>query len=102
MSVSLQVIYPIGTETHFDFDYYVDTHLPLVGEHMGSHIERTVVTKGIAGGPDEAAGHYAIATIIFEDQDAMNDAMSKAGPVLADLPNFTNVKPQMLIGEVIG
>ena len=32
----------------------------------------------------------------------MNDAMSKAGPVLADLPNFTNVKPQMLIGEVIG
>ena len=102
MSVSLQVIYPIGTETHFDFDYYVGTHLPLVGEHMGSHIERTVVTKGIVGGPDEAAGHYAIATIIFEDQDAMNDAMSKAGPVLADLPNFTNVKPQMLIGEVIG
>ena len=53
MSVSLQVIYPIGTETHFDFDYYVGTHLPLVGEHMGSHIERTVVTIGIAGGPDE-------------------------------------------------
>ncbi|UAB89273.1 EthD family reductase [Ruegeria sp. SCSIO 43209] len=102
MSVSLQVIYPIGTETHFDFDYYVDTHLPLVGEHMGSHIERTVVTKGIAGGPEAPAGHYAIATIMFEDQDAMNDAMSKAGPVLADLPNFTNVKPQMLIGEVIG
>ncbi len=102
MSVSLQVIYPIGTETHFDFDYYVGTHLPLVGEHMGSHIERTVVTKGIAGGSEAPAGHYAIATIMFEDQDAMNDAMSKAGPVLADLPNFTNVKPQMLIGEVIG
>jgi len=28
--------------------------------------------------------------------------MAAAGPVLADLPNFTNVKPNMLIGDVIG
>jgi uncharacterized protein (TIGR02118 family) len=102
MPVSLQVIYPVGDGTHFDHDYYVATHLPLVGEHMGPHIDSTLVTKGLAGGPDTPAGFHAVATIVFADQDAMNAAMAKAGPVLADLPNFTNVQPAMLIGEVVG
>lgn len=102
MSVSLQVIYPIGTDTNFDYDYYLGTHMPLVGEHMGPHIESTVVTKGLAGGPDTPPATYAIATILFTDQDAMNAALAVAGPVLADIPNFTNVQPEMLIGEVIG
>ena len=29
-------------------------------------------------------------------------ALGAAGPVLEDLANFTNVTPEMLIGEVIG
>ena len=102
MSVSLQVIYPVGDNTRFDHDYYTATHLPLVGEHMGAHIESTLVTRGLAGGPNVPAAYHAVATIVFADQDAMNAAMAKAGPVMADLPNFTNVQPEMLIGEVVG
>ncbi|MBE1285795.1 MAG: EthD family reductase [Rhodobacteraceae bacterium] len=102
MAVSLQVIYPIGDDTHFDYDYYADTHMKLVGEHMGPHLQSTLVTKGLAGGPDTPPGSYAIATMVFADQDAMNAAMGNSAPVLADIPNFTNVRPAMLIGEVIG
>ncbi|MFT7593038.1 MAG: hypothetical protein ACI8R4_000349 [Paracoccaceae bacterium] len=101
MSASLQVIYPISDDTSFDYDYYLATHMPLVGEHMGAHIQSTVVTKGLAGGPDTPPGSYAIATMLFADQDAMNAALAASGPVLADIPNFTNVQPQMLIGQVI-
>jgi len=102
MPVSLQVIYPIGDDTHFDYDYYTSTHMALVGEHMGPHLQSTLVTKGLAGGPDTPPGYYAVASIVFADQDALGAAMAAAGPVLADLPNFTNVKPNMLIGDVIG
>jgi uncharacterized protein (TIGR02118 family) len=102
MSVSLQVIYPISADTSFDFDYYKSTHMALVGEHMGPHIENTIVTKGMAGGPDTPPGSYAIATILFKDQDAFGAAMAVSAPVMADIPNFTNSKPQILIGEVIG
>lgn len=102
MSVSLQVIYPIRDDTHFDHDYYLKTHMALVGKHMGPHIERTLVTKGVADGPDAAASIYAIATIIFADQAAMGKAMDVSAPVMADIPNFTNTKPQVLIGDVIG
>ncbi len=102
MSVSMQVIYPIGDDTSFDYDYYLNTHMALVGEHFGPHIERTLVTKGLAGGPDTPPGSYAIATIVFKDQAAFDAAMSAAKPVLADIPNFTSSKPDILIGEVIG
>ena len=32
----------------------------------------------------------------------MDAAMQAAGPALDDIPNFTDVQPQILIGEVIG
>jgi uncharacterized protein (TIGR02118 family) len=102
MSVSLQVIYPITADSTFNFDYYLSTHMDLVGEHMGPHIERTVVTKGLAGGPDTPPGFHAIATILFRDQTAMDAALAAAPPVMADIPNFTNSQPQILIGDVVG
>lgn len=69
---------------------------------MGAHITSTLVAKGLAGAPDIAAPYHMVASMIFADQDAMNAAMGAAGPVMADIPNFTNVKPGTLIGEVIG
>lgn len=102
MPVSLQVIYPVSDGSTFDYDYYTDTHMQLVADHMGPHIQSTLVTKGVAGGPETPAGFHAVATIVFADNDALGAAMGVAGPVMADLPNFTNVQPQMLIGEVIG
>ncbi|MCR9124541.1 MAG: EthD family reductase [Rhodobacteraceae bacterium] len=101
MSVALQVIYPIGESTHFDFDYYLETHMPMVATHMGAHIERTLVTRGLAGGPDQPPATYAVASMVFADMDALNAAMAAGGPVIADIPNFTDTKPQMLIGEVV-
>ena len=101
MSVSLQVLYPITETTNFDYDYYFSKHINLVSETMGEYIQNTLVTKGIAGGPGIPAGYYAIATLVFEDQSTMDLALSKAGAALSDIPNFTNTKPVMLIGEVV-
>jgi uncharacterized protein (TIGR02118 family) len=102
MSVSLQVLYPVGNDTHFNHDYYATTHIPLVAQHMGGHIEGTSISKGIAGGPDVPAGYYVVATMVFAGMENLQAALEVAGPVLADIPNFTNSEPKMLIGEVIG
>jgi len=37
----------------------------------------------------------------FENQSKMDAAMSKIDTAVNDIPNFTNTKPVMLIGEVI-
>ena len=102
MSVTVQVIYPISDDTNFDYDYYNSTHSDLLAKHVGPHMERTLITKGLAGGPDTPPAFYAIATLVFKDQNAMNAGLAQADPVLADIANFTNSQPQMLIGEVIG
>ncbi len=101
MSASLQVAYPISDGTTFDYDYYTSSHTDLVAEHMGRFIDTQVVTKGLAGGPDQPPAFYAIATFTFKDNQALDDAVAAAGPVIDDIANFTNVKPQMLIGKVI-
>ncbi len=102
MSVSLQVLYPTDNGTTFDHAYYGSKHMEIVGQCMGPHIEKTVVTKGLAGGPDTPAGYHAIATILFADQAAMDAAMAAGGPAMQDIPNFYSGQPQLLIGEVTG
>jgi len=52
MPVSMQVVYPIGDDTHFDYDYYLSTHMGLVAEHFGPHMTSAQATKGLAGGPN--------------------------------------------------
>lgn len=99
MTATLQVLYPVGSDTRFDHGYYATEHMALVQEHMGSQIEQTVVVKGLAGGPDTPPGFHAIATIVFKSAEAMQTAMAAAAPVMADIPNFTNVRPVTLIGE---
>ncbi|MCP4818508.1 MAG: EthD family reductase [Shimia sp.] len=103
MPVSLQVLYPVGEGTTFDHDYYASTHMGLVAEHMGPHISSAQASKGLGGGgPDVPAPYHAIATITFANQAAMDAAMAAAGPVMGDIPNFTNVQPTVMIGEVLG
>ncbi len=98
MAASLQVLYPVGDDTHFDHDYYTTTHIPLVGEHMGEHIASTSISKGLAGGPDVPAGFYVVATMVFASMDNLQAALEVAGPVLADIPKFTNT--ERTIGSV--
>lgn len=102
MPMTLQVMYAVSDGSTFDDAYYESTHFDLVSEHMGTHIESQVVTKGLAGGPETPPGFHAIATFVFKDQTALDAALEAAGPVLADLPNFTNVSPAMLIGQTYG
>lgn len=101
MPLTLQVLYPVSSDSTFDFAYYTETHLALVMKHMGPHIQSAQAVKGLAGGPDTPAGYHAVATMIFADKAALDAGLAVADPVLADIPNYTNVAPQMLIGEVL-
>ncbi len=101
MSVSMQVFYPADNGTTFDHAYYTTKQMEIVGENMGPHIEKTLITKGLSGGPDTPAGFHVVATITFAEQAALDAALAAMGPIVADSPNFYSGQPQILIGEVI-
>lgn len=102
MTLSLQVLYPASDEAVFDYDYYLETHLPLIEEHWGDLIETFEASRGLAGGPDVPPPYLLIATITFADQEALETAMGEKGSaIIDDVANFTNVRPQILVGEVL-
>ncbi|AFO90088.1 EthD family reductase [Phaeobacter inhibens] len=102
MTVSLQVIYPASEDATFDYDYYEKTHLPLLEEHWGDMMDTVEASRGIASGPDAPPAFLLIATITFPDMETLDTAMAeKGGPIIDDVANFTNIRPQILIGQVL-
>jgi uncharacterized protein (TIGR02118 family) len=101
MSISVQILYPRGEGTTFDYDYFVNSHMKLVSKHWGAFMEGSSVVRGLSGGPDTPPAWYLTATLRFADMDAMQKALADSDAVNADVPNYTNTKPSLLIGEVI-
>ena len=97
------VLYPNGDGKKFDMDYYCNQHLPMVAGLMGDTLKGTAVEKGLAGGaPDTPAPYAAVGNLYFDSIEAFETAF---GPhmetIMADVPNYTNIEPIMLISEVM-
>jgi uncharacterized protein (TIGR02118 family) len=100
--IKVSVMYPNNSEATFDIEYYCNTHVPLVGELLGEALKGGAVDYGLAGGaPGEAAPFIAIGHIMFDSVESFQEAFGpKAEEIMADLPNFTNIQPQMQISEI--
>lgn len=101
--IKVSVFYPNTPGARFDFDYYANTHLPLVRDKLGSACQGVAADKGIAGGaPGAAPAYIAIAHLYFESVDAFNAAFGPvANDILGDIPNYTDLTPDLQISEVL-
>lgn len=98
--VRLFVTYPAGEGSRFDRDYYVVTHLPLVEQEWGPCGLQTAQ----AFFPAKAdAAQVAIAILTFENEAAIAAALASpaASTVLGDLPNFTDIAPELSRGVAL-
>lgn len=100
--ISVIVLYANKPGSRFDMDYYVNRHLKLVRdrlEPMGMR-SMTITTEAAL---DPAAGPQAyrlMADLRFDDMEATRKALTAHGPeTQADIPNFTDVAPVIMIGE---
>ncbi len=91
MSAALLVTYPAATGARFDHDYYRDTHLPLVE----AALHPLGLTGVVALRPGADAPHLAAAILTFADAATRDAALAapEAGPVFADIANFTDAAP---------
>lgn len=103
--IRVSVMYPGGEGKKFDYDYYVNKHMPLVRQRLGSlGLVRVEVDKGLAGGAAGAPAPYlCIGHVYFNSVADLQAAMEPHGKELfADVPNFTDITPQVQISEIIG
>ena len=79
--------------------------MPLVRERLGKlGLVRAEVDKGVAGGaPDAPAPYVFIAHVYFNSVADFQKAMGVHGKeIMGDIPNYTNIQPQIQISEIVG
>jgi len=102
--VRISVMYPSGEGKTFDIDYYVNKHMALVRDRIGSlGLLRMEVDRGLSGGAPGAPAPFAcVGHLYFATVEEFQKAMAPHGKeFFADVPNFTNIKPQVQISEIL-
>lgn len=100
--IKVSVLYPNPENCRFDFDYYCQSHMPMVRDRLGAACRGIAVDKGLAGEGGARPAFVAAAHLYFESVDAFAAAFGPhEGEIMADIPNYTNVEPSVLISEVL-
>ncbi len=99
--ILVSVMYPGGSGTRFDMDYYLKRHMPMVRERwspVGLHEAKVV--KGV-GTPDGGAAPFQVmALLTWDSADAFKKAAEANGEeIFGDIPNFTDTQPAVQINE---
>jgi uncharacterized protein (TIGR02118 family) len=94
--IRVSVLYRQGGK--FDFDYYVNTHMKLVHKLLDSFgLVKSEVDKGVGDAPYVAIGH-----LVFKTMGDMQKGLQAHDPELAaDLVNFSDIKPEFQISEIL-
>ena len=101
--IKVSVMYPHQPDARFDMAYYRDKHMPMLKEKMGAACLSYSIDQGIGNGvPGQPPVYVAVANIHAESLEAFQAAF---GPhikaIMADVPNYTDIKPVMQISEVV-
>ena len=97
------VLYP-SSATRFDFDYYIDKHTPMLKElwtPLG--LASVEISKGMSGlAPGSKPAYVTITNLTFTSVEALQSALAATGAqVMGDIPNFTDVQPEVQLNEIL-
>lgn len=102
--IRVSVLYPGGPGKKFDWDYYLDRHLTTAGRILHSfNLVRSEVDKGI-GTMQQGAPAPFITTfnMYFNNIEDFQKAMAVHGnELMADIPKFTDIEPQIQVSEIM-
>ena len=94
----MTILYESGDGVHFDFDYYNNTHMPLIMEKYGDSISRFELRRG-----PEGSRFIATVSIWIADGEAFDAAAAiHQASLRADVPKFTNAPLYAQRDSIIG
>ena len=100
--VKVSVMYPNHEGTKFDMTYYINRHIPMVRQLLGSALRGVSVEQGISGEePGSPAPYVAMWHLLFDSVEAFQTSFGpRAQAIMEDIPNYTNSEPIVHISEV--
>jgi uncharacterized protein (TIGR02118 family) len=92
--IRVSVLYPNSEGATFDMPYYLDSHMPMVREKLGSTLLKEEIWKGLGAPGDKPATYQVLLHMFFDSPESFNTAFgAHAGTFMADIPNYTNIQP---------
>jgi uncharacterized protein (TIGR02118 family) len=102
--IKMSVYYPANGGSRFDHDYYRTSHMPLLQHRLGDACLRYEIEKGIAGRAPESTPEFVAACHVYSA--SLATFQEAYGPhraeIVADVPNYTDIKPIVQFSEVVG
>lgn len=100
--IEITILYPAAPGRRFDHEYYETRHIPLTLELLGPVARSLTVVRGIdPGAPWPAPTYASICRIRCDSFEAYQAALfPHLGPLQADVPRFSDVRPVIQICEV--
>ena|SRR5947209_2999965 len=98
-NIHITVLYPNHSDATFNMDHYLKAHMPMVQEQFGLYGFDGYSVLKFVGAPD--LDTYSVqATLNFKSIKDFQEALGATGEkVLGDVPNFSNKRPMLMIGE---
>lgn len=101
---NISSIYPKTEDYHFDFDYYLNKHMPMSVDRLSSakgfrgvSVERGVdIDNPLIESSYVAMCHYYFDTV----EDFIAAFMPHAEELQGDIANYTNIEPTIQINKV--
>jgi uncharacterized protein (TIGR02118 family) len=99
--VIVSVMYHVGPGQKFDLDYYMKSHIPMVGKLWGpAGLKGAQVLQGVGSPSGDPASQHIIVLLDFDSVDAFKAAAAAHGKeVFGDIANFTDVQPAIQFND---
>lgn len=99
--IQLNILYPKTESAGFDWEYYLNTHMPLSIKLHGAALKGITIAKGLEGIEAAPVAYVALTTMLFESVDSFMDAFMPHAEILqGDMKNYTNIQPVIQFSEV--
>ncbi len=93
--ISVHILYPKTDDSTFDMDYYTSTHMPMLADALGD------ACQGWGASAMKGGNWAAIGWATVTSQEAFDAAMAEhGGAIMGDIKNYTNVAPELVIGDI--
>ena len=101
--IVVTVLYPKTGQSHFDHDYYLQRHVPLVRERWESFgLKEVRLLRGRATLDGASPNFELIGELTFPSVEHIQNALGAHGAeIVADIAKFTNIQPLLQVNDLL-
>ena len=100
--IRVSVLYPDSEGANFDKSYYLESHMPMVRQKLGSAVLKDEIWSGLDAPGLPPATYLYLLHMYFESVEAFGVGFQEyGGTFMEDIPNYTNVAPVIEVEQAV-